>query len=775
MAVNITLTGNLYDGNGVMFTGAEIYYQAYFYKVNSGSSSSTWSDPRISILGQYNFNLADSDLLTTAGNASSGDVVMIVFWKGTSTDRLSDCSSLEEWSVLRVVLGTGPGMLSSDTYVNEAQVKPNICPNLSWNLQATGLVSTSVTATNSSTDTHQWTFMGTTFYQRNTWYTTLMTINAVDNSVYSWGDTTQDTVAGAGNGSHSWSAPGDYDISLVIEDECGCTVTGTDQIRIYNRAPVPNIVMTPSNPDPNTPVSFQYTGTDVDDTITNISWLIGDDGTYGSTDTFSDTNARDDIVPHTDGLGTDWCGTGGASGAFTNPGTHTVAIEISWWDGFTTQSIIYSENFTQARFTGPTVDFTQDPPEADLLTQATFTNASTNVERVGTALPDCTEYDWTWTDNGTPEVITDQPFSYELVKSPTTADCQVELCASWNDGWDSHYTCVEKDVVFGTVVTISEEDCFFSLNIIGTSGDGSVTGYSWTVASGISETGPWVDTWTTPTGIDQNDKKVCFTAIGWYRITGYVYGTGATTSDSETLYIDVVCPSTTSGIEVISHIWNGTGALDVGGDWIHQHYGTESTTAAHTGTNGLDASGMTRNDKIWFNDPSSTVDGNLYDALVMWVNVREWQANKDVTVELHTLAGANVSVNLSRYLTTDATNFWQKVSIPLTHFGNTGSFNIDRLRLWPTGNIGLWLDDIYFSMGAIVGIPVCDPVIESDEFGTMAISAVEIKPSMQAKEQDNVPDASITFVDTKPNFQAKEVEIKPNIKSIKAFPPPSIS
>jgi hypothetical protein len=192
--------------------------------------------------------------------------------------------------------------------------------------------------------------------------------------------------------------------------------------------------------------------------------------------------------------------------------------------------------------------------------------------------------------------------------------------------------------------------------------------------------------------------------------------------------------------------------------------GFESAEAKHTGTYGLDASGMRKNDKIWFNNPSSTVDGNIYDALVMWVNIKEWQANKDITVELHTLGGKNVEVNLGRYLTKDALNVWQKVSIPMTHFGNTGSFNIDRLRLWPSGNIGLWLDDIYFSMGAVIGIPVCDPDVYGEEFGKKTITADEISPSVKA--EGTTTSITATYTDFVPNVKAKEN--KPNIKAFSA-------
>ncbi len=542
MAVNVTITGDIYDGSETQFTGAEVAYQVYFYNGAGGGSSSIWSDVRYSISGQYNFNLADADLLTTGGNASDGDEVVVVFWTPNTSDRVDSCGSLSSWSVFNIVLGTGPGKISSDTYVNDVQVKPNICPTLSWTLDSTGFVDTNASGINNSTDTHSWTISSGTMYHTNSLRTTLMTINDVVTSNYSWGDgTPDDTLSGTLDAAHQYAASGDYDVELVIEDDCGCTVTGTEQIRVYNRSPVPNIVMSPTTPDPNEVITFQYTGTDIDDAITNIAWTIADSGAYGNTDTTAATNARDDVISHSEGLGTDWYGQSSTAGAFTNPGSHQVSIVVSWWDGFNTQTINYNEIYTQGRFTGPTVNFTQLPLEAVVASEIIFTNTSSDVERVGLGLPNNKEYTWTWTDAAVSEIESDKSYNYQLSKTPTSANCQVELCAEWSDGWDTQNTCVEKDVVFETIVTVSVEDCYYNLDIIGTSDDGSVTGYGWTVYSGSSSTGPWSETWASPVAIEQISNKVCFCVLGFYKIEGTVYGTGASTSDNEIIEVLEVC------------------------------------------------------------------------------------------------------------------------------------------------------------------------------------------------------------------------------------------
>lgn len=727
MALNVVINGFVYYDDGTIAVD-DVKYQMLFYPNGTASSPTTWNNVRVSeATGYWNANLGDGDWLTQEGTALSNAKVVVVFWKGNTTDRNDSCSVIEEWGATEITLD------GSSTYSFNTQIKKNITPILNWTFPTDGLVGVSYTAVNNSYDVHTWDFNGVTMAH---WYRrygqNINIINYVNNSDYIWGDGNETLdVPNIANRSHAFLAAGNYDVDLIIEDECGATVTGTKPIRIEWNAPVPDIIQIPADPDPNEPVSFQYTGTDPNDRITSIDWVINDSGSYGTTNTTSNGHDRDDIVPHTDGDGTAWCGESAASGAYTNPGNHLVSIVVHWFDGFDNQTINYSETFYQKKFTGPTIDFEQVPSKATLASGVKFVNTSTDTDRVGTALPDCHDYDWTWTVDGTTTEYTDKPYGWELEVTPGSVDSQAKLCATWSDGWENQTECLEKDVVFDTTVTVTEEDCFFNLNVIGTSSDGSVTGYSWTVASGISETGPWFDTWTTPTGIDQNDKKVCFTAVGWYRLTGYVHGTGATTSDSETLYIDVVCPTTTSGIEVISHVWNGTGPLDVGGDWTHSQYGTETTESKHTGTNGLDATGMSKTDKIWFTS-TSTVNANLYDTLVMWVNVKEWQSNKDVVVELRTRAGRNLQVNLSRYLTTDYINNWQKVVIPLTHFANSGEFLVDVLRLEPSGNIGIWLDDIYFSMGPVVSVAVCEPDVDAEEFGVKRVEADTFVPSGQA-------------------------------------------
>lgn len=544
MALNITFDGFCYLNNGSA-SSLDIQYQAYFYKGGTASSNSKWNNVRtVEVSGYYNFNLGDGDFLTQDGTALVGARVVVVFWK--NGDRTgNDCSVLEEWGAFEIVLD------GSDTYTNPAQIKPNILPNLVWSMPASSTVGQTVNITNNSDDIHSWNFSGTTMYH---WYTrygeTINSVNRVIRTDYDWDDGSEsDNLSGAANASHSWSAPGNYTVEIVIYDVCMDTVTGTKSIEIKNNAPVPDIVMIPANPDPNAPVSFEWAGTDPQNTISGIDWVIHDSGIYGNTNTTATYVARDDTVPHSSGQGTSWYGQTATAGAFTNPGSHLVEITYYWFDGFTMQTSTYNETFTQRVFTGPTVNFTQNPDPVAVGTSVDFNNTTSDPEsRVGTGT-DGKKYYWLWNDDGNYDSATDVVKSYVYTNTPTTDNVDIQLCAYWNDGWEDHVSCAEKDLAIETTIVVDTIDCYYGMTIYGTSADGSVSGYQWEIyrstASGIS--GPYELIWSSPVGTNQKTRTVCFTEENYFRIIGYVYGSGATTSDDDYLFVEEVCASGTDG------------------------------------------------------------------------------------------------------------------------------------------------------------------------------------------------------------------------------------
>lgn len=773
MALNITFDGFAYNDDSSLNSG-DMKYQAFFYKGSTGSSDSKWNTVRTTeVTGYWNFNLGDADFLGQTGTVMAGSIVLVVFWRGDTTDRNSLCSGadrLVEWGAFEITL-TG-----LDVYTNNVQTKVNIIPNISWTLPSSGYVGVTYNAVNSSDDIHSWVFGTTTMYHWRTRYSqNIQLINTVDNSSYDWDDGNQDNgLSGSSNGSHSWSTAGSYDVTLLIEDVCTDTNSDIKTIEIKYNAPVPNITchqaVGNSVQIPDTVVTFEYSGTDPNNKITSIDWTINDSGTYGTTNSTVIGAGKSDIISHANGLGTDWCGHSASSGAFTNPGSHLISIVVHWNDGFEDKTINYSESYIQYRYSGPTVNFTQLPAQATVGSGVVFNNVSSNIDRVGKGLPDCNEYDWTFNDNGTLYTELDKQYSYVFSSTPTSTDCTVQLCASWSDGWDTKYTCNSKNVVFGTTITVTPIDCYYNLYITGTSSDGTVTGYSWEIyRDTVSGTGigPWTLLWSSPIGIDEQSKDVDFVEEGYYRIIGFAHGSGTTTYDDEIIYVDEVCPV----CEGVIHIWNGTGELDIGGDWDHQHSGIESPIAKHNGTNGLEATGLVPGDKITFHKAAPPVDTVDFDLLVMWLNIRSWESGKNMKIQFHNVGN---ELNLDSYANLDIINEWQKVYIPLEDFniptGPGASKYVSTLRFTSQGNIGIYLDDIYFGVGTIYKtiLPVCEPCMSTQSFGSLNVrggksgslnidgDVILNKPSMYNRDLLN-----------------RKIDVKDLKPGMSVYPPPS--
>jgi len=417
-------------------------------------------------------------------------------------------------------------------------------------------------------------------------------------------------------------------------------------------------------------------------------------------------------------------------GAFTDPGTHNVAITVYWNDGFDDQIVNYNEDVIQDYFAGPTVDFNQIPNPVSVTSGVEFNNITVDSEnRVGTAGAG-EEYDWEWNDNGTIDNVNDVPYSYVYSNTPYSDDVTIELCAHWNDGWTDHETCELKQLAIKTTITVVQVDCYYELTIFGTSTDGSVSGYDWQIerstTSGIA--GPYELIWESPTGLDQKEKTVAFTELNYFKITGYVHGTGDTTSDSEIINVDVVCP----GEECALIIWNGTGIFDTGGDWEHSGYGTEASYAKYEGTNGLDATNFTAGSEIYFEDTNEN-DVSDYDLLSMYINFKELETAKDITLYFE----EGNSINLIDYLESYNLNVWQRVLIPLEAFGLTQPINLKKLTYSSGGNHGFYLDNVEFVMGATLRqvVTIERPDMDADLAGTPVTSAelIEARPVMDAK------------------------------------------
>jgi len=752
MALNKTFSGFAYLKDGSL-AGDTVKYQALFYPNGTASSPTSWNAVRICESSSYwNFNLGDADFLGQEGVALVDSKIVIVFWSGDTSDRNSLCEGphrLLEWGATEVTL------TSADVYTLNIQVKDNILPNLVWYLSTDGLVGDYYTATNHSYDVHAWDFNGTSMHHYRTRYgQNIQLINTISGSVYDWGDGTIERLSGVANGQHHWSTAGSYDVKLTVLDECSDYTIDIKRIDIRFKEPVPNIscFQAVSNEilTPNTLVSFKYAGTDPNDRITRIDWVINDTGSYGDTSTTINNTTKDDIVYHSEGEGTTWCGNPATSGAFTNPGNHNIDIIIYWNDGFNDLTINYTEVFNQKKFSGPQLSFVQDPPKALLDNIVEFENTSTNTDRVGTGLPNCIEYDWLFKQDGSiVDEKLDVSYNYKYNVIPSAVDSIIGLRGHWNDGWDNRTAYIEDNIIFDTTVTVTPEDCYYVLDIIGTSLDGTISGYSWevykdTTTSGI---GPWELIWESPTGIDQKTKKLGFTDVGYFKIVGYIYG-GGTTFDDEILFIDEVCP-----VESEEIIWDGTGALDKPTDWTRLGYGTEASYARYSGTNGLDAKNLNTN-QIIFTHPIG-VDINSYESLSFYVKLYSNGRDDDINIKMRTKSGKYSDVlKLSNYIKLEEVNTWQRVIINMEDFGFIQDA-VSSIILTGEKNVSLYLDTVYFSAVKVFykAVQVCEVDMVGISSGAIFIEGEEVMPVVYSKEVVPVVTGQS---ENKPNIIEKE-------------------
>ena len=525
----------------------------------------------------------------------------------------------------------------------------------------------------------------------------------------------------------------------------------------YSTAPSANLICNEATANnvaiPSTIVTFDYTGSNPDDRIIGIDWTINDD-----TDTVVTNVSYDTTVYHTEGVGGSWFGNLATIGAFSTYGIHSIDVKVHWNDGWDDKEVNYSENITQGVFSGPTLSMDQVPPKAVMASGVTFVNTSINTDRVGLGQYQQDEYEWVWTDKTLTETESDKPYEYQFTKVPTTTECVVYLYAEWSDGFVQQTSWIDEPVIFDTTVIVTPEDCYYNINVIGTSSDGSATSYNWTVSSGISETGPWDVVWESPTGIDQQQKTLCFSATSWYKVTGYVNGTGASTSDYETLLITEVCPDSVA----VYNIWNGTGILDLDLDWDRSGAGVETEVSRYRGTNGLDVVYSKTEDEILFTR-SIDSDINDYDFLSFWINIRKWNTKKDIYIKLFSSNYTyGQKIGLSSYVSTSNIKTWTRVMIPISRFNLKAQFAelgwptlINSLIFQLKGDIDFWLDNVALSMGSLITVPVCPPDMEAADIGDLTMTAQDI---------GQVPMVAVTS----PGI----VPITPNISVISPFPKP---
>jgi len=194
---------------------------------------------------------------------------------------------------------------------------------------------------------------------------------------------------------------------------------------------------------------------------------------------------------------------------------------------------------------------------------------------------------------------------------------------------------------------------------------------------------------------------------------------------------DLWSPKIISGIDsgAVYTIWNGTGELDIGSDWIHTGKGTELAAAVYQGTNGMSVTNSVAGDLITFyRQGYSEIDINNYDFLSFWINLKKWEHTKNISVKLYSTSddqnNSGIFLDLSNYLTLTKLDTWQRVMISLKRF----KIKQDKTQVgWPTyvnslvfnikGRHDFWLDNIALVMGELITLPICTPDMETYQVG----------------------------------------------------------
>lgn len=231
MALNITFAGNIIDSNNNAINDNSVKYQAYFKKTNTGSSNDKWNNARTSEYGQYSLNLGDGDLLTQDGKVSNNDKLIILFWR--EKEEVKESVSLSEWCFVETTLN------GSEVYLANIKLSKGVKPNNLFIQSGINKVNKQIIISDNGTnDNHEYVFEGKTLKQTSEFFTGMNTLpnNCV---TIDWGDNTLKQTFNAGfSANHSYSLPGDYDLSIIVTNSCGLQTMSTFKIRIFWNEPI---------------------------------------------------------------------------------------------------------------------------------------------------------------------------------------------------------------------------------------------------------------------------------------------------------------------------------------------------------------------------------------------------------------------------------------------------------------------------------------------------------------------------------------------------------
>jgi PGF-CTERM protein len=201
--------------------------------------------------------------------------------------------------------------------------------------------------------------------------------------------------------SHTYTAGGDYDVTLTVTDNDGATNTTNTTVSVVesNVAPQPSVTISPESPTAGSSITFDASASiDPDGSIVSYEWDLTGDGSIDETG---------ETVSYT----------------YSSGGDYTVSLTMTDDDGATNTTT--ATVTVQEPNTGPEASFTATPGTPEVGSTITF-DASASMDPDGTI----TSYEWDLFGNGS----TDATGSTASVAYSEAGEYTVSLVVSDDDG-----------------------------------------------------------------------------------------------------------------------------------------------------------------------------------------------------------------------------------------------------------------------------------------------------------------------------------------------------
>ncbi len=314
-----SISGYIYDKDDNIV--ANCYYQFLFVKVNSSSHDNIWSDIyQADGLGYYSHDIMDLDMITTSGQFTIDDEVLIAAWTGDSTRS----HTITQYSDhIHKIIDAGSDVNIQNIKLFDPQ--PPIAHF--YNLPDEGIVNIDYNMINDST-TEYHIFIGSLpynadFYQHCSYAGEyIFSSNCIDTSAWTYGDGNSDLFSGITNSTYAWDDAGIYTVTLEVTNNAGLSDTFFEQI-IIKYAVIADFIYNPNPGILGSPIMFTNTSSDPEDRVglhasgKEYKWEFYD-GTYPG---IVDDTYEGDIVFSPNYI-------------FTSAPDRVVVLEAYWNDGF---------------------------------------------------------------------------------------------------------------------------------------------------------------------------------------------------------------------------------------------------------------------------------------------------------------------------------------------------------------------------------------------------------------------------------------------------------